>query len=154
EKLYDRDGPERAHAVLAEADPASAARVHPNDRRRVVRALELAEVGESLAAHGLWGVDTRLPTTIFGLDVPREELLRRIEARAAEMFERGVEAEVAAAVAGPVSRTAEQAIGLRALADLPPAQALEELVVRTRQYASYQRKWMRRIPGIVTVAAD
>src|SRR5262245_9653948 len=97
EEEYDRD-PERVYDRLTKLDPAAAARVHPNDRRRVVRALELAEVGESLAADRLWGEDARRPTLVFGLDVPREELLRRIEARAREMFERGVEAEVAAAV--------------------------------------------------------
>ena len=48
-RLYDELGPEGAHALLAERDPAAAARVHPNDRRRVVRALELAEAGSSLA---------------------------------------------------------------------------------------------------------
>ena len=49
ELRYDEDGPEAAHAVLAKRDPAAAALVHPNDRRRVVRALELAEAGASLA---------------------------------------------------------------------------------------------------------
>src|SRR4051812_16928538 len=45
---YERLGPTRAHALLAERDPPAAARVHPNDRRRIVRALELAELGRSL----------------------------------------------------------------------------------------------------------
>ena len=151
---YEEDGPQRAHELLAELDPAAAARVHPNDRRRVVRALELAETGESLAEDGLWGADARHPTVIFGLEVPRDELVRRIEARSRAMFDRGVEAEVARALAGALSQTAEKAIGLRDLAELPRAEALERIVVRTRQYASYQRKWMRRIPGLVSVRAD
>jgi tRNA dimethylallyltransferase len=153
QERYDAD-PEGAHALLAELDPAAAAGVHPNDRRRVVRALELAEAGESLAGAALWGDDARHPTAIFGLDVPREELTRRIEERSRAMFEHGVEEEVARALAGPVSRTAEKAIGLRELAELPREQALERLVVRTRRYAAYQRKWMRRIPGLVSVRAD
>ena len=64
------------------AIPQAAARVHANDRRRVVRALELVELGRSLAPDEdrLWGEDTRHPTAIFGLDVPREELVGRIEA--------------------------------------------------------------------------
>src|SRR5205823_3176772 len=49
QSLYDGVGAERAHALLANRDPAAAARVHPNDRRRVVRALELAEAGRTLA---------------------------------------------------------------------------------------------------------
>src|SRR5919199_6661058 len=66
ERLYDRVGPERAHELLADRDPEAAARVHPNDRRRVVRALELAEAGESLApAHDtLWAAPARHPTLV------------------------------------------------------------------------------------------
>jgi tRNA A37 N6-isopentenylltransferase MiaA len=52
-----------------------------------------------------------------------------------------------------VSRTAEKTLGLREVAELEPAEALERIVVRTRRYAAYQRKWMRRIPGIVLVEA-
>ena len=48
ERVYDEEGAEAAHALLAERDPEAAAAVHPNDRRRVVRALELAEAGHSL----------------------------------------------------------------------------------------------------------
>src|SRR5687767_12543948 len=83
-------------AALADRDPQAAARVHANDRRRVVRALELVELGRSLAPEDdrLWSADTRHPTAAFGLDVPRDELAARIEARTASMLERGVEAEV------------------------------------------------------------
>src|SRR5581483_12111212 len=87
--VYERLGPERAHALLAERDPAAAARVHPNDRRRVVRALELVELGRSLAGARLWSPDARHPTLVVGLEVPREELARRIEVRTRAMFERG-----------------------------------------------------------------
>jgi tRNA dimethylallyltransferase len=156
ERLYDREGAERAHAVLVERDPAAAAAVHPNDRRRVVRALELAEAGTSLrpGKDTLWSGETRHPTRIVGLEVPPEELARRIEARTHEMFERGVEAEVAKALAGPVSATARTIHGLQEIAELPREEAIETLVARTCRYASYQRKWMRRIPGIVAVDAD
>jgi tRNA dimethylallyltransferase len=151
-RLYD-DDPGRAHAMLAEQDPGAAAAVHPNDRRRVIRALELAELGSSLrpAASKLWTDDTRHPTVIFGLDVAQEELNRRIERRARAMFELGVEDEVRAALVGPVSTTARHVFGLREIAELPREQALDALIVMTRRYASYQRKWMRRIPGLVMV---
>ena len=59
--------------------------------------------------------------------------------------------EVRAALERGVSRTAEKALGLREIAELPPAEARERIVVRTRRYAAYQRKWMRRIPGLVSV---
>ena len=80
ERLYDEDGAAAAHARLAESDPEAAARVHPNDRRRVVRALELAEAGWSLVprVQTLFGGGWRHPTLLVGLDVPTAQLERRI----------------------------------------------------------------------------
>jgi tRNA dimethylallyltransferase len=156
QRVYETAGGERAHALLAERDPAAAASTHPNDRRRVVRALELTDIGRSLKAPAdrLWSADTRYPTVIFGLDVPRAELVRRIEARTQAMFGAGAADEAAQALAGPISTTARQALGLEEVAALPPDDAIEALNLRTRRYAAYQRKWMRRIPGLVSVAAD
>jgi tRNA dimethylallyltransferase len=153
---YERLGADGAHALLAERDPAAAALVHPNDRRRVVRALELAEAGESLAPREgrLWSEETRHPTLVAGLDVPKETLDERIEARTRKMFESGVEEEVRHALESPVSATARTIHGLTDIAELPREDALETLIRRTRRYAAYQRKWMRRVPGLVSVAAD
>ena len=155
ERLYDRLGGERAHAALALRDADAAARIHPNDRRRVVRALELVELGSRLPpSKRLWTHDTRHPTIIFGLDVPRDVLAARIEQRAREMFAAGVEEEVTRALAARPSATVVQALGLRDIAELPPKEALERLMIRTRRLAAYQRKWMRRIPRLVSVNAD
>jgi len=156
QRVYDRLGGDQAHQLLSARDPAAAGAVHPNDRRRVVRALELADAGSSLAPETdrLWAAETRHPTLVFGLDVPREELLRRIEERTQAMFEAGVEEEVARALAGPISPTAAKALGLAEIANLDRAEAMEAVNVRTRRYAAYQRKWMRRVPGLVSVAAD
>jgi tRNA dimethylallyltransferase len=156
QRLYDSVGAERARALLAERDPASAAFVHPNDRRRVVRALELTEAGRSLKpeADRLWSDETRHPTVVVGLDVPRAELLRRIEIRTEAMFEAGVEDEVKRALAEPISATAGKAMGFEDIAILSREEAIEAVNLRTRRYAAYQRKWMRRIPGLVSVAAD
>jgi tRNA dimethylallyltransferase len=156
ERKYERLGPDGAHALLAERDPAAAAVVHPNDRRRVVRALELAEAGESLAPREgrLWSEEMRHPTLVVGLDVPKELLDGRIEARTRQMFEAGVEEEVRRALEGPISATARTIHGLADIAELPREEALETLIRRTKRYAAYQRKWMRRVPGLVSVAAD
>lgn len=153
---YERMGPERAHTLLAERDPQAAARVHANDRRRVVRALELVELGRSLAPgeDRLWTQDARHPTAIFGLNVPRDELLNRIKARTESMLEHGVEEEARTAMAGPISTTARAIHGLADFAEHPRDQAVEAYNRRVRRYAAYQRKWMRRIPGLVPVAAD
>lgn len=139
-----------AHLRLGHLDPAAAAAVHPHDRKRLVRALELAEEGASLVANQdrLWAGATRRPTVIVGLEVAPDVLEGRIRKRTETMFERGVVNEVRAALSGPVSRTAEKTLGLTEIAELGP-DALEPIVARTRRYAAYQRKWMRRIPDLV-----
>ncbi len=152
EQTYDADAA-AAFTELERRDPKAAATLHPNDRHRVIRALELSEIGASLAPKGdrLWAGALRRPTLVVGLVVPPAELERRIRDRARQMFEDGVVDEVRCALTVGVSRTAEKALGLQEIASLPPAEALERIVLRTRQYASYQRKWMRRIPGLVRI---
>jgi tRNA dimethylallyltransferase len=155
EELYDGD-PSAAHERLAEADPMAAQAIHVNDRRRVVRALELVEAGASLspASDRLWSEEMRRPSLLVGLDVPPPELERRIVERTDEMIGRGAVAEARAARSRMPSLTAEKALGLDDLATLPIDEARARVVERTRRYAAYQRKWMRRIPGIVMVDAD
>jgi tRNA dimethylallyltransferase len=156
ERLYDKQGATTAHARLGELDPAAAARIHPNDRRRIVRALELAEAGRSLVPQreALFGGAWRHPTLVVGLDVPKAELDRRIAERTRRMFEAGVEDEVQGLRLAEVSATARKVIGLDEIATLPQDEAVEALIVRTRRYAAYQRKWLRRLDGLVMVAAD
>jgi tRNA dimethylallyltransferase len=152
ENAYDTD-PTAAYAALVELDPAAARVVHVNDRRRVVRALELAEAGSSLVPDEdlLWSREMRRPSLVVGLDVPAAVLERRIRERTQHMLVRGAADEARSAVDGPISRTAAKALGLAELATLSPEDAAERVVVRTRRYAAYQRKWMRRIPGLVTL---
>ena len=156
ERSYDRLGPERAYRVLEQRDPGAAGRVHANDRRRVVRALELTALGSSLRpqADRLWTAEARHPTLVFGLELPRDLLAERIEQRARQMFEAGVVEEAQAALRSRISATAVHALGLRDVVEQPQDEALAALITRTRRYAAYQRKWMRRIPGLVSVNAD
>ena len=65
----------------------------------------------------------------------------------------GVEDEVAQARSGPISKTASQIIGLREVGELAQGEAIDAIALRTRRYAAYQRKWMRRIPSIAAVSA-
>jgi tRNA dimethylallyltransferase len=127
---YDRLGAATAHAALAERDAAAARRVHPNDRKRVVRALELADAGHSLAPEHdrLWTEDTRLPTTIVALELPLEELDARIDERTRAM--------------------ARKVMGLEQFATLPEDEAIEAVAQATRRLARYQRKWLRKMPGV------
>jgi tRNA dimethylallyltransferase len=156
ERLYDEDGAAAAHARLSELDAAAAQRVHPNDRRRVVRALELAEAGWSLVPRlqTLFGGAWRHPTLLVGLGVPKQELDRRIAERTRRMFEAGVAEEVRDVLQAELSTTARKIIGLDEVATLPRDEAIEALAARTRRYAAYQRKWLRRLEGLVIVAAD
>jgi tRNA dimethylallyltransferase len=149
EAFYDEHGGAHAHGRLQTLDPEAAARVHPNDRRRVVRALELAEAGATLAGDDLWSGDTRHPTLVFGLDVSDDVLEQRIRARAGWMLERGVVDEARAALRRPLSRSASKVMGLADFADLPAEEAREALVANNRRLARYQRKWMRRIPDLL-----
>ena len=156
ERAYEELGARRAHELLAERDPEAAAHVHPNDQQRVVRALELTESGASLAPREaqLWSEQMRRPTLVVGLEVPRHELDRRIAERTREMFERGAREEALRALASPISATARTIHGLLEAAELPQDDAIQTLARRTRRYAAYQRKWMRRIPGLVSLPAD
>jgi tRNA dimethylallyltransferase len=155
-RVYDEEGPEAAHARLAALDPAAGAAVHANDRRRIVRALELAEAGSSLAPEQdrLWAGTPRHPTLLVGLELPKDVVERRIEERTKAMFDAGVRDEVRRALEGPISATARKTIGIDEVATLPRDEAIAGLVVRTRRYAAYQRKWMRRLEGLVMVAGD
>jgi tRNA dimethylallyltransferase len=155
-QVYDEQGAEAAHARLGELDPAAAARIHPNDRRRIVRALELAESGTSLVPRRemLFGGSWRHPTLLVGLDVPKQELERRIEERTRRMFDAGVEEEVHRALLADPSTTARKMIGFDEVATLPRDEAIDAVAARTRRYAAYQRKWLRRLEGLVMVAAD
>jgi tRNA dimethylallyltransferase len=155
EHAYDEAGAEATHAELAQRDPAAAARVHPNDRRRVVRALELNEAGASLAPERdeLWTELTRHPTLVVGLDLPLTDLDRQIEERTNAMAAAGAAAEAQRAWAGPLSETARNVLGLEEFATLPEDEAVAEVIQATRRLARYQRKWQRRLIVAATLAA-
>jgi tRNA dimethylallyltransferase len=151
ELLYDALGGEGAHARLAAIDAAAAAAVHPNDRRRVVRALELAESGSSLAPResDLWSDRMRRPTLLVGIDVEVGALRRRIGERTRAMVARGAleEARAAATLASP---TARHVIGLEELTTLELEDAEAAIARRTVRYAAAQRKWLRKLaPEVV-----
>jgi tRNA dimethylallyltransferase len=156
EKFYDRVGAEAAHEALAERDPVAAVRVHANDRRRVVRALELVEAGASLAPESdrLWSDDTRHPTLLVALELPAPLLEERIRTRAQRMVELGVVEEARRALAAGPSEPAQKVMGLEQFATLPADEAVEEFVRGNLRLARYQRKWLRRLPNVATLAAD
>jgi tRNA dimethylallyltransferase len=161
EQLYDDEGALAAHAELARVDPAAAHAIHPNDRRRVVRGLELARSGSSLRPEvdRLWSEELRVPAQVFALDWPPDELARRIGARAQAMLEGGALDEVRELLrSGPVpSNTARTIHGLAdCIACVEGRLSLDEcrdrIVLETRRYSRRQRVWLRRIPNVHLLA--
>ena len=151
---------EELFARLREADPAAAERLHPNDQRRVVRALEVFEqTGKPLSdQQQSWNAPpTEIPTAV--LQWPRAELHARINARAQAMFDAGWLAEARDLRARPLGREALQAVGYAELFALLDGHAtteatLERIRARTRQFAKRQETWFRSLPGLVFVPGD
>ncbi|MGM0618343.1 MAG: tRNA (adenosine(37)-N6)-dimethylallyltransferase MiaA [Actinomycetota bacterium] len=150
------DDPRRAHAHLARLDPAAARRIDPENLRRTVRALEVVELtGQPFSAFddSYERYESIYPDLeVLLLDPPTELLRANIEDRARQMVHRGLVAEMAALRSrGPLSRTAEQAIGYaEAAAVLDGALPRDELAGviarRTWRYARRQRGWFRADP--------
>jgi tRNA dimethylallyltransferase len=142
EAELERSGSEAMHARLS---PAAAATIEPTDRSRIVRALELAEMGEPYddSPQQLWTSETRHPTLLFGLTMEREQLYRRIDERVDAMVAAGAVDEVTRA-APSASRTARKALGFE---DLLHGDT-EAMKRRTRNYAKRQLTWMRKLPDV------
>ena len=93
-KIAEERGREYVYSLLAECDPESAAKLHPNDLKRVVRALEIYESGGTKKSQLNDGAVSRYDYTAVAIDFPREELYAKIEARTDKMFEEGLVEEV------------------------------------------------------------
>jgi tRNA dimethylallyltransferase len=141
-------GPGELHERLRGIAPRAAAGIEPGDRSRIVRALELAEIGElddgPPEESELWTEDTRRPTLLVGLVMEREALYEAIDRRVDAMVEAGAAEEVRRAHAAGASRTARAALGFQELLDGD----VEAMKRRTRNYAKRQLTWMRKLPGV------
>ena len=150
-------GPERLHARLAELDPVAAARIDPPNVRRTVRALEVAAVtGRPFSAFAAdWARYEPGRVRAAGIEIPREVLAARIEARVRAMVEEGLVEEVRGLLDRGLGRwlTASQAIGYAEFArhlagELMLEEAVASTVRRTRELARRQMVWFRRDPRI------
>jgi tRNA dimethylallyltransferase len=143
----ERLGPAALHATLAERAPWAAAEIETGDRQRLVRALELLEVGELEPPAGeseLWSTDVRHPTLLIGLVMEREQLYARIGERVDAMQAAGVQEEVRRANAAGASVTARKALGFEELL----VGDIEAMKRRTRNYARRQLTWMRKLAAV------
>jgi tRNA dimethylallyltransferase len=150
EAELERHGPEALHAQLAAAAPWAAERIEPRDRSRIVRALELHELGELEPPpenDELWTADTRHPTRLVGLMMDRDALYARIDARVDAMVAGGAIAEVRAAHADGASETARKALGFEELL----GGDVDAMKRRTRNFAKRQLTWLRKLPGVELV---
>lgn len=152
EELLQREGADALHRLLEKRDPASAQMIHPNNSRRVVRALEMLDEGTSYATHheGLSRLEPRYDVRVWGIDVPRDVLYERINRRVDQMFAEGLVQEVQRLRAAGLaqSRTASQAIGYKEVLEalegkVSMDEAREQIKTRTRRYAKRQLSWFR-----------
>jgi len=145
-----RRGAEALHAQLARRAPWAAEGIEPRDRSRIVRALELLELGELEPPRGpseLWTAETRHPTRLVGLVMERDALYARIGARVDAMVAAGAVAEVRGAHAAGASETARKALGFDDLL----SGDVEAMKRRTRNLAKRQLTWMRKLHGVETI---
>ncbi len=143
----ERRGAPALHAQLARRAAWAADGIDPNDRQRVVRALELLDAGELQPPEDgsrLWSAEPRQPTVLAGLTMERDALYRLIDARVEEMLAAGARQEVRRAHAAGASETARKALGFQELL----ADDVPTMKRRTRNYARRQLTWMRKLRDV------
>lgn len=163
EALAEQEGNEAVWNALNEVDPASASLLHPNNVRRVIRALEMHNQGVSYAEQvaGMKDLAEVVPSVRFGLARDPKLLAERIEKRVDSMFEQGLVSEVEALLESGFrdALTAPQAIGYKEVVaaldgDISMDEASEQIKTATRRYAKRQRTWLRRDKRLIWLDAD
>lgn len=166
EAWADQDGVAALHAELAAADPQTAQHIHPHDRQRTVRALEiLRQTGRGREAH--FGDPTSVPwkgpmLLLALLPTSRDTLRERIARRFRQMLDEGLWREVEAARASPAfdpGLPVMKAVGYRQLfaaldGQYTADEAIERAIIATRQYAKRQLTWLRRLPDVQWLDSD
>jgi tRNA dimethylallyltransferase len=155
-------GPASLHARLAATDPEAAARILPDNGRRIVRALEVVEITGRPFNAGLPGHEYADPASVqVGVDIDRPTLDPRIAARVRQMFDDGLVEEVRRLLDAGLEqgRTARTAIGYREVTaylrgELSLEQAVEQTTTATRRFSRRQDSWFRKDPRVVWVGWD
>ena len=157
-KKAEQDGAESVYEILKELDPIEADKVHYNNVKRVIRAIEICKTTgmTKTEADKLSIGKPMYNPTIYGLNMPREKLYERIDRRVDIMVEQGLEGEVRRLLNMGIRRdsTAMQAIGYKelvkyidGLCDLEAA--IEDIKRESRRYAKRQLTWFKRNPDII-----
>jgi len=149
----EAEGSAALHAELAALDPVAAARIHPNDQRRIERALEVYRLtGRPISElQRQWDRSRRYDCRFFGLRREKTDQNRRINQRVGRMIEMGLVDEVRSLLAGPggLGPVARQAVGYAEIIEhlegrLSLEEAVEAIKINTRRLAKSQRTWFRR----------
>lgn len=163
QELANSLGPSGLHDLLREKDPASAEQIHPNNVRRVVRALEMVDEGVSYAAQKAGFAQPRnyYQHLTFALIMDRDRLYQRIDDRVDIMLQQGLVDEVIGLVntGAADAITSRQAIGYKEIIDYLEArcsldQAISLIKQRSRRYAKRQLSWCRRDPRTIWLNMD
>jgi len=158
--LAARHGTERVHRLLSRVDSASAARILPRDRKRIVRALEVYfQTGQPLTAHfakTVSALDPDVDVVAVAIQVPMDVLVPRLARRVDQQFEAGLLEEMRRNLAAGVPRTARPFTGLvyrQALEHLDGVRGADEtralIVQENRRYARRQLIWFRKEPNLM-----
>ena len=154
-------GPEALHKRLSALDPEAAERIHPNNVRRVVRALEAALNGEQVNQYG--ASESPYDALVIGLEMERSALYDRINRRVDIMLEQGLEQEVRSLLERGISPNCQsmQSIGYRQMVwylngSMAYDEAVDKLKQATRNFAKRQITWYKKMPYIqwITLAAE
>ncbi|HZA19732.1 MAG TPA: tRNA (adenosine(37)-N6)-dimethylallyltransferase MiaA [Actinomycetota bacterium] len=155
----DELGSRALHARLTELDPRAAAKIEPQNARRIVRALEVIKLtGEPFSDNDSFDrYESIYDLAVAGLTRPRPQLHERIDARVTRMIERGLVEEARRLAELDISRTARQALGYRQVLDSPeadPATLGDEIARATKRFARRQESWFRADPRVEWFDAD
>lgn len=158
EAIFEREGKEALFSLLQEIDPASAEVLHPNDKKRVIRALEIYELTGKRKSEQHDERIPRLPVLVVGVDYPREELYARIDARVDEMIKSGLVEEVEGLLESGIPENAQcmQGIGYKEVVEIlknsdlhstmsDKINAMSDIIKKnTRNYAKRQLTYLRK----------
>ena len=158
EAIFEREGKEALFALLKEVDPASAEVLHPNDKKRVIRALEIYELTGKRKSEQHDERIPRLPVLAVGVDYPREALYARIDARVDEMIKSGLVEEVEGLLNSGIPENAQcmQGIGYKEVVEIlknsdlhstmsDKINAMSDIIKKnTRNYAKRQLTYLRK----------
>ena len=151
--LAEEKGNEAVHAILMQKDPASAEKLHPNDLRRVIRAIEVFDLtGVPMSAQKMPGPeDTPYDFQLYALDMPREILYARVDQRVDQMMKDGLLKEVEMLLDMGVNESDQSMQGLGYKELIPVlthkvslSEAVSLIKLRTRHFAKRQLTWFKR----------